>query len=95
MAVMSSQAQDSDRARTDLLEQRAAAARAELLAAEAEVEALRLRQAQTLALLSDTERRRAAAEHWLAAHRASLSWRVTEPLRRVKRLAGSRTRGSR
>jgi hypothetical protein len=54
-----------------------------------------LRQAETLALLSDTERRRAAAEHWLEEHRASLSWRVTEPLRRVRRLFGMRTRGSR
>jgi hypothetical protein len=64
-----------------------------LRAAEAEIEVLRSRQAETLALLVETERRRAATEHWLQEHRASRSWRLTEPLRGVKRLV-RRTRGS-
>jgi hypothetical protein len=92
---MSSKIKDPDPPRTSLLEQHAAAAQAELRAAEAEVEALRRRHEETLALLAEAERRRAAAEYWLAEHRASVSWRVTEPLRRIKRLAGMRARRSR
>ena len=65
--------------------QRAALAEARLSAAEIEVQTLRQRYDRTLSLLADSERRRADAEHWLAEHRASLSWRATEPIRRLLR----------
>jgi hypothetical protein len=63
---------------------------ARLAAAEAEVEALRERQDRTVSLLSDSERRRVDAERWLAEHRASVSWRITEPIRRAVRSAHRR-----
>ena len=36
-------------------------------------------------LLEDAQRGRAAAESWLEDHRRSVSWRLTRPLRAVKR----------
>lgn len=83
---------DLSKTRPELLEQRAAAAAAELRAAEAEIDALRSRQAETLALLLETERRRAATEQRLQEHRASCPWRLTEGLCRLQRLV-RRTRG--
>lgn len=78
-------------ARTETAEQpavwehRAALAEAELAACEEQVKALELLRDRLLDTLSESERRRAAVEELLAAHRASVSWQVTEPLRAAKR----------
>jgi acetyltransferase-like isoleucine patch superfamily enzyme len=67
------------------VEHRAAIAEAELLASSEEVRALELQQGQTLEILEEAGLNRAAAEFWLEHHRRSLSWRLTAPLRAVKR----------
>lgn len=41
--------------------------------------------AATQRLLGEAEQRRAESEYWLADHRASLSWKLTAPLRAAKR----------
>jgi SAM-dependent methyltransferase len=77
------------------LEHRAAVAEAEARASNTEVVAAEFRNEQLLALLDQTEQARAEAEHWLAEHRSSPSWRITAPLRAVKRAALAWLRGRR
>lgn len=102
--------------RLGLLEHRALLAEAELSASYGEINSLAFSRDQAVALLKETELRRAqlehelaeatraltaaedarvAAEHWLAEHRASLSWRITIPLRLIKRVAISYRAGRR
>jgi len=69
------------------LEHRASVAEAEKLASDDEVKALERRLEQTLELLAQAQEERAKLEFWLGEHRASLSWRITEPLRVAKRKA--------
>lgn len=70
--------------RLDGSEHRAAVAEAELAACEEQVKALELQRDRLLDTVSESERRRAAVEDLLAAHRASVSWRVTQPMRAAK-----------
>jgi acetyltransferase-like isoleucine patch superfamily enzyme len=55
-----------------------------------DIQALHAQHAETRELLERAERARTAAEYWLAEHRRSPSWRITEPLRAAKRLASNR-----
>ena len=57
---------------------------------EQEIALLRTQQDEARASLQRTESARLQAEYWLAEHRRSPSWRITEPLRAVKRLAVNR-----
>lgn len=77
-----------DQLRQDLAlsEQRAALAEADRLAAEEAVNALEVRLDQSVALLAEAQGSRQALEFWLEDHRQSLSWRLTKPLRAVKRV---------
>jgi acetyltransferase-like isoleucine patch superfamily enzyme len=68
-----------------VLQQRLARAEAEKRAAEEEIGSLQRQQRQTIALLADAERRCSESEQRLDDHRASLTWRATEPLRAAKR----------
>ena len=70
------------------LERRAATAEAQILTGSEELATLRAQHEQALGLLHESEQAREAAEHWLADHRHSLSWRLTAPLRAAKRIAG-------
>lgn len=85
--------------RMGLLEHRALVAEAELSASHGEVNTLTFARDRALVLLKETELRRAqleqeltsaqagraSAERLLADHRASVSWRLTTPLRASKR----------
>ena len=53
---------------------------------EDQMHLLRAQHDEALAALERTESARVRAEHWLAEHRRSPSWRITEPLRVAKRL---------
>jgi SAM-dependent methyltransferase len=53
--------------------------------AEARAQDAETRLADVTARLQAAERRAEAAEHWLTDHQASVSWRVTTPLRAAKR----------
>jgi hypothetical protein len=67
-------------------QQRAASAEAEKRAAEDAMNALERRLEQSAALLAEAQDSRQALEFWLQDHRASLSWRLTKPLRAAKRV---------
>jgi acetyltransferase-like isoleucine patch superfamily enzyme len=66
---------------------RAAVAEAQRLASERELSEVTLSRDSLIELLEDARRGRAAAEFWLEDHRRSVSWRLTHPLRVVKRRA--------
>jgi acetyltransferase-like isoleucine patch superfamily enzyme len=72
------------------LEHRVAVLEAELRAGEDELRAVELQRDRANQLLEEAERGRAATEFWLEHHRSSLSWRVTAPLRALKRKSRSR-----
>jgi acetyltransferase-like isoleucine patch superfamily enzyme len=74
---------DALRVRIGHLEQRLAISDSRRIALDEE-----LRTARNL--LERAESARDAAAYWLAEHRRSPSWRITEPLRAAKRLATSR-----
>jgi hypothetical protein len=57
---------------------------------EQDIQTLRAQHAEARDLLERAESAREAAEYWLAEHRRSPSWRITEPLRAAKRLATDR-----
>ena len=57
---------------------------------ERDVQSLHAQLAQTRDQLNQSESARQAAEYWLAEHRRSPSWRITEPLRAAKRLTTRR-----
>jgi acetyltransferase-like isoleucine patch superfamily enzyme len=57
---------------------------------EQEIQMLHTQHAEARALLERAESGREAAEYWLADHRRSYSWRITQPLRAAKRLATNR-----
>ncbi|MGZ4197241.1 MAG: acyltransferase [Solirubrobacteraceae bacterium] len=64
---------------------RAAVAEAQRLVSERELREVTLSRDALIGELEDARRGRAAAEFWLQDHRRSASWRLTRPLRAVKR----------
>jgi hypothetical protein len=66
------------------LEHRALLSEASLAPTKGQVEQLSSERDRARRALDDAERDRLAAQRALAAHEASLSWRITEPLRLAK-----------